>query len=121
VNLLLLCLIIFIMIEHFIIMLLEMGAPKSRLVERAFGIKKELMMQKQYETLMKNQGLYNGFLVAGLLASFFLSIKGAMLFQVFFLSCISIAGIFAGVTVRKKIFFIQGLPAIIALILIFCQ
>jgi putative membrane protein len=66
-------------------------------------------------SLAANQGLYNGFLAAGLFWSFsFSDPKISTQIQIFFLICISIAGIFGAWTANKKIFFIQALPALIA-------
>lgn len=68
--------------------------------------------------LADNQGLYNGFLAAGLLLSFILSDVGtALTFRVFFLSCVIVAGVYGAATAHKKIFFMQALPALIALAL----
>jgi putative membrane protein len=71
------------------------------------------------KVLAANQGLYNGFLAAGLVWTFFIEDK---LWQtnvsVFFLSCIIIAGIYGAYSSSKKIFFMQALPAIIALCLL---
>jgi putative membrane protein len=74
---------------------------------------------KPTKTLAANQGLYNGFLAAGLIWTFFIkdNLWKANI-AVFFLSCIIIAGIFGAITASKKIFFVQALPAIIALIFI---
>jgi putative membrane protein len=63
--------------------------------------------------LAANQGLYNGFLAAGLLFSTFI---GDQTFQTFFLTCVIIAGLYGAHSVNRKIFFVQSLPAIIALI-----
>ena len=73
------------------------------------------------KTLAANQGLYNGFLAAGLIWSYFI---GDPIWQtnvaLFFLVCVIIAGIFGALTAHKKIFFVQGLPALLAfLFLIF--
>ena len=67
---------------------------------------------KQSKTLAMNQGLYNGFLAAGLIWSLFTddSVK------IFFLSCVVIAGIFGALTVSKRVFYIQALPAILGLL-----
>jgi putative membrane protein len=68
------------------------------------------------KTLAANQGLYNGFLAAGLLWALTVSSR---LFEfdikVFFLSCVVLAALFGAVTVSRRILFIQGLPAILAL------
>lgn len=71
------------------------------------------------KNMAANQGLYNGFLAAGLIWSLFIEnplwwINVAF----FFLCCVAIAGIFAAMTVSKKAFFVQGLPAIIGIILL---
>lgn len=70
--------------------------------------------------LAANQGLYNGFLAAGLIWS--LTIVNpfeARSVQIFFLSCVTIAGIYGAYTVNRRIFFIQALPAIPALFRLF--
>ena len=65
-----------------------------------------------------NQGLYNGFLAAGLLWSFFIKdTVWSINIVLFFLTCVVIAGIYGALTVSKKIFFVQALPAILALVL----
>lgn len=69
--------------------------------------------------LAANQGLYNGFLAAGLIWTFF--IKDPIWninISLFFLGCVSIAGIYGALTASKKIFYVQALPALIAIILI---
>ena len=82
-----------------------------------YGLKTFHMTPNQGDAtkvLAQNQGLYNGFLAAGLIWSLFLGTNGQVV-QMFFLICILIAGIFGGVTVGRKVFLIQGLPALIAL------
>ena len=69
--------------------------------------------------LAMNQGLYNGFLASGLLWSVFApSPRPAIQLRMFFLCCVSVAGIFGGITVRPTLFFVQGLPALITLALV---
>ncbi|MFC5625363.1 DUF1304 domain-containing protein [Algoriphagus winogradskyi] len=69
--------------------------------------------------LAANQGLYNGFLVAGLVWSLLIEDqKWSFYVAVFFLSCVLVAGIFGALTASKKIFWVQGLPALIALVLL---
>ncbi len=71
------------------------------------------------KALAANQGLYNGFLSAGLLWAFFIeNLIWKNNVALFFLSCIAIAGIYGAITASKKIFFVQALPALIAIILI---
>jgi putative membrane protein len=68
----------------------------------------------QSKTLAANQGLYNGFLAAGLIWSLFAGVP----VKIFFLSCVIVAGIYGAFTVSKRIFYIQALPALIGLILL---
>ncbi len=73
----------------------------------------------QTKVLAANQGLYNGFLAAGLIWTFFIS---DTLWQTnvafFFLSCVAVAGIYGAITADRKIFFVQALPALIAVLLL---
>jgi len=71
----------------------------------------------QSKTLAANQGLYNGFLAAGLIWSLILGEAGRSV-SVFFLACVVVAGIYGGMTVGKKILWIQALPAAIAIALV---
>jgi putative membrane protein len=66
-------------------------------------------------SLAANQGLYNGFLAAGL---FWGLATGDRTFKLFFLACVTVAGVFGAVTALPKIFFIQALPAIVAMALV---
>lgn len=70
---------------------------------------------KKSRVLAANQGLYNVFLAAGLLISFFLPIEAAHYFRLFFISCVAAAGIFGGFTVNGRIAMIQAGPALFAL------
>ena len=65
------------------------------------------------KVLAANQGLYNGFLVAGLAWGLLLGDAGTSI-KLFFLGCVVVAGIFGAATVSKRIFFVQALPALIA-------
>lgn len=63
-----------------------------------------------------NQGLYNGFLAAGLIWTFFIEDpEWKFNVSLFFLSCVAIAGIYGALTASKKIFVVQALPALIAI------
>lgn len=64
--------------------------------------------------LAANQGLYNGFLVAGLVWGLYLGAEGLQV-QVFFLSCVIVAGVYGALTVGRKILFVQALPAALGL------
>ena len=67
--------------------------------------------------LAANQGLYNGFLVAGLVWGLSLGAAGIQV-KVFFLACVIVAGLFGGATVNRKILFVQAIPGIVALALL---
>lgn len=76
-------------------------------------------MFKPTKALAANQGLYNGFLAAGLIWSYLISyIAWAEKIRLFFHGCVIVAGIFGAITASGKIFFMQALPAIIALIFV---
>ncbi len=66
------------------------------------------------KVLAANQGLYNGFLAAGLVWGLNLGVDGKEI-TTFFLGCVVVAGLFGALTVSKKIFFVQALPALLAL------
>ncbi len=69
------------------------------------------------KTLAANQGLYNGFLAAGLLWGLTLGGAGTSV-QVFFLACVIVAGVYGAATASRKILFVQALPGAIALALV---
>ncbi|HLP18820.1 MAG TPA: DUF1304 domain-containing protein [Chitinophagales bacterium] len=105
--------------EHIYILWLEMFAWETA-GKKAFkgSLKDELFAPTK--TLAANQGLYNGFLAAGLIWSFFISDPlWSRNVALFFLGCVLLAGVYGGVTASRKIFFIQALPALIALALVF--
>ena len=66
------------------------------------------------KALAMNQGLYNGFLVAGLVWGLWLGAEGFEI-KVFFLGCVIVAGLFGAATVAQKILYVQAVPAILAL------
>lgn len=70
------------------------------------------------KVLAANQGLYNGFLAAGLAWGLWLGVEGFSV-KVFFLSCVNIAGLYGAASVGKKILFVQALPAAIGLVLLY--
>ncbi len=80
---------------------------------KAFG--NNLEKAKVTKVLAQNQGLYNGFLAAGLLWAVVEKSSFSIHIATFFLSCIVVAGIYGAMIASKKIFFIQALPAIITL------
>ena len=69
------------------------------------------------KALAANQGLYNGFLAAGLVWGLALGAPGVDV-KVFFLACVVVAGLFGGATVNRNIMFVQAVPAIIGLALL---
>lgn len=72
------------------------------------------------KTLAANQGVYNGFLAAGLLWSLLIETpEWRVNVAMFFLSCVAIAGIFGAATVQRGIFYIQALPAIVGLVCLY--
>ncbi|MBK8505298.1 MAG: DUF1304 domain-containing protein [Saprospiraceae bacterium] len=74
------------------------------------------------KVLAANQGLYNGFLAAGLIWSLIITDKGwSENVAMFFLGCVTVAGVYGAGSADKKIFFIQALPAIIGLLLILME
>ena len=79
---------------------------------RAFGLTREFAQQTR--VLAANQGLYNGFLAAGLLWGMWLGTAGREVL-VFFLLCVIIAGLFGALTASRKILYIQAAPAMLAL------
>lgn len=97
---------------HLYIVYLEMVLWDTPQGHKAFGLKPDFA--KASKTLAANQGLYNGFLVAGLIWGLWLGDNGLQV-KTFFLVCVAIAGLFGAATVGRKILFIQTVPAAIAL------
>ena len=101
---------------HVYIMVLEMFLWDKPFGLHAFGQSKEAATSSK--VLAANQGLYNGFLAAGLVWGMSLGQQGFGV-KVFFLSCVLVAGIYGAATANRKILFIQALPAALALVLLF--
>jgi putative membrane protein len=107
----------FVALEHLYILWMEMFAWETRGKKVFKNFPAELFSQTK--SLAANQGLYNGFLAAGLIWTFFIEDRiWQTNISIFFLSCVAIAGINGALTADKKIFFVQGLPAIVTLIFI---
>lgn len=106
-------LVAFVAIEHLYILVLEMFLWTKPAGLRAFGLTAEFA--DQTAVLAANQGLYNGFLAAGLIWSLFRK-EDAISIRVFFLSCVIIAGAFGAMTAKPSILYVQAAPALIALI-----
>jgi putative membrane protein len=101
---------------HLWFLILEMFLWTKPSGLRAFGTTAEFA--EQSKALAANQGLYNGFLAAGLVWGLCLDGGAGFHVKVFFLTCVLVAGIFGGLTASRKILWIQALPALIALVLI---
>ncbi|MGZ3769964.1 MAG: DUF1304 domain-containing protein [Bdellovibrio sp.] len=81
--------------------------------------KNTLEKAKSSAVLAANQGLYNGFLAAGLVWGILHPNAGiGSQVKIFFFTCVVVAGIYGAITVSKRIFYIQALPALIGLILV---
>ncbi|PKP43867.1 MAG: DUF1304 domain-containing protein [Bacteroidetes bacterium HGW-Bacteroidetes-13] len=101
--------------EHLYFLWLEMFAWETAGRRTFKSLPAELF--EPTKVLAANQGLYNGFLAAGLIWTFFISDeKWRMNIAVFFLSCVAVAGVYGAFTVSKKIFFIQAMPALLAIL-----
>lgn len=105
--------VILVAVLHFYFLVLEMFLWDKPQGLKAFGQTKE--RAEATKVLAANQGLYNGFLAAGLLYGV---LAGAVEFKIFFLLCVIVAGIYGAATASRKILFIQALPASVALILV---
>ena len=101
---------------HVYILVLEMFLWTKPVGLKAFGQSQEAAEASRI--LAANQGLYNGFLAAGLLWGLSLGTDGIDV-QIFFLSCVLVAGLYGAATASRKILFVQAIPAAIALILVF--
>ena len=105
----------FVALIHVYILVLEMFLWNKPSGLRAFGLSQ--LLADQTKVLGANQGLYNGFLAAGLIFGLFLGAAGFS-FKIFFLTCVFIAGVYGAATASRKILFIQSVPAAIALALV---
>jgi putative membrane protein len=100
---------------HAYFLVLEMFLWDKPYGRRAFKLTPEFAAASK--GLAANQGLYNGFLVAGLVWGLSLGAAGVDV-KVFFLACVIVAGLFGGATVNRVILFVQAVPGIIALALL---
>ncbi|MNE21887.1 hypothetical protein D3C80_1150690 [compost metagenome] len=107
-------------VEHLYILWLEMFAWTTRGKKTFKSIPADLF--EPTKKLAANQGLYNGFLAAGLIWSLLITdVNWSFNIACFFLGCVIIAGIYGALTAQRSIFFVQALPAIIALIFTLIQ
>ena len=105
----------FIAALHVYVLILEMFLWDKPLGLKIFGHSPE--SARASRVLAMNQGLYNGFLGAGLIWGLILGVSGDGI-KLYFLACVIIAGIFGAWTVNRKILFVQAVPAAVALILL---
>ena len=103
---------------HVYILVLEMflwTTPRGR---KAFGLTADFASKTK--ALAANQGLYNGFLAAGLVWGLWHPVSEfSEQIQLFFLLCVTVAGVYGGVTVKPRIFFIQSVPALVAIMALY--
>ena len=100
-------------ILHVGFLILEMFLWNKPFGMKTFGMTKEVADASA--ALAANQGLYNGFLAAGLVWGLWSDITSV---KIFFLACVIVAGAFGGLTAKRSIIYIQALPALIGLILV---
>ena len=104
-------------LEHLYFMYFEMFAWET-IGKKTFKSLPEHLF-KPTKALAANQGLYNGFLAAGLFWTFLISdTTWSKNIALFFLTCVAVAGIYGALSASKKIFFVQAIPAIITIICI---
>ncbi|MFP4976110.1 DUF1304 domain-containing protein [Paenibacillus sp. CN-4] len=108
-------LVAFVALEHVYILALEMFLWTSPRARKAFGTTSQFA--EETKSLAANQGLYNGFLAAGLIWGL-LHPNAAFSFQLqlFFLICVAVAAVYGSITAKKSILFVQGFPAFAAII-----
>jgi putative membrane protein len=105
---------------HLYFLWLEMFAWTTRAPKVFKNFPPQLFAQTRQ--MAANQGLYNGFLAAGLVWTFFITdVHWKAYTALFFLSCIAVAGLYGAWSVDRKIFFIQAAPALIAILLILAR
>jgi putative membrane protein len=106
----------FVALLHVAFLVLEMFLWKKPIGQRIFGLPVEVMASSA--ALAANQGLYNGFLAAGLVWGVILGPEGFAI-KIFFLSCVIVAGIFGAATAKRSILWTQALPGAIAFVLVY--
>jgi len=97
---------------HLYFLVLEMFFWDKPLGRRTFGLTPDFAAASK--SLAANQGLYNGFLVAGLVWGIWLGAAGGPV-KIFFLGCVIVAGVFGALTASRKFLWVQALPGAIAL------
>ncbi len=107
--------VLLIAVLHVYILVLEMFLWDKPRGLKAFGLTPEFAAQTR--VLAANQGLYNGFLAAGLFWGLSMGEAGHAI-KVFFLACVLVAGLYGAATANKRILFIQAVPAAVGLVLL---
>ena len=105
----------FVALLHIYALILESILWTKPAGRRAFGLTPELA--EATKTLAMNQGIYNGFLAAGLIWGL-LPGPNAYAIRIFFLACVIVAGVFGAITAKRSILYVQALPGIVALVLV---
>ena len=100
---------------HVCFLVLEMFLRDKPFGRRSFRLTPEFAAASK--PLAANQGLYNGFLAAGLLWGLWLG-DGGQALKLFFLGCVVVAGVFGALTANRKILFVQAVPGAVALVLV---
>jgi len=114
-NLISQIIIVFVALLHLYFLWLEMFVWTTKAYKVFRNFPKDLF--EKTKTMAANQGLYNGFLAAGLIWSLFVTdVVWNNNIALFFLTCVAIAGIYGAYSVSKKIFFVQGIPAILGIL-----
>ncbi len=106
-----LLLVAIVMLSHVGFLVLEMFLWTDPVGHRIFGTTPEFAAASK--VLAANQGLYNGFLAAGLLWGL---ISGRRDLKIFFLACVIVAGVYGGLTAKMSILYVQALPGLLALL-----
>jgi putative membrane protein len=96
---------------HVYFLVLEMFLWSKPFGRKAFNLTPEFA--EASKTLAANQGLYNGFLAAGLAWGICLGAAGFSV-KLFFLACVIVAGVYGAITVSRKILYVQAVPAVLA-------
>ncbi|KRM72981.1 DUF1304 domain-containing protein [Lacticaseibacillus brantae] len=116
-QLLSMILVVLVGLEAFFIMGLEMFGSQTAFAAQAFGVPLATLKDPQVKTLMGNQGLYNGFIgVLIFFAQFWLAGTASVQTVYLALAMVIVAAIYGGITATRQILWVQGLPALLAII-----
>ncbi|KAJ3366899.1 hypothetical protein HDU91_001685 [Kappamyces sp. JEL0680] len=91
----------------------------TKKVNKLFGVNEEFARHPNAVLLAKNQGLYNGFLAAGLAWSLFAASPFNRDLAIFFNGCVVVAAVYGGLTVKPRILWVQGTPALLGLLFLY--